>query len=300
MDRHHRVVMRALSAVGAATIVIAALWSAGLPPSVWPRSLEDWIANHRTKPTLPAEPLTRASRADDPVSVVVEKKPEVSVVGTDSSTSKVPLPLYLLSAAPGRNFREGTAQIGTNIANPQTYSAGAVLANGTTLAEIHSDFVVLQRGDKSAKLMQYKASDGAAAHTEINGLLSVGGNQGVTPANVTTREVLTDYLRPSPVYNGEQLRGYQVYPGRKSNVFRQWGLQPGDVITAINGETFVDPTQAMQLFRQVTDGMAVIAAVERKGTRHAVTLDGALIVADQDATRNTGGESTPLSSPARK
>jgi hypothetical protein len=287
MDRRQRLVVRGLSFAGAGLLIVAALWSAGLPPSAWLKSAESWVARLRGEPLAPqsssvppAPPLSGA-----PVPSAVSDAPVPSLDGTDSSISTAPLPLYLLSTSPGRNFQDGTAQIGTSTTNPQTYVAGAVLANGATLAEIHGDFVVLKRGERSAKLSLYTLADNAASRA-ADDLLSVGGQQKPEVLVAATREVLTDYLRPSPLYDGEALRGYQVYPGQKSGLFAQLGLQPGDVITAINDAPFVDPAQAMEMFRQLTDGMAVTATIERKHRSERIALDGALITADQDRSRN--------------
>jgi hypothetical protein len=36
--------------------------------------------------------------------------------------------------------------------NPQNYVAGALLSNGAELTEIHTDYVVLERGGKRSRL----------------------------------------------------------------------------------------------------------------------------------------------------
>ena len=94
--------------------------------------------------------------------------------------------------------------------------------------------------------------------------------------------VTVNYLRPSPVYDGEMLRGYEVYPGVRTVVFAQLGLQPGDIITSINDAPLNEPSQSIELFMQLMHGTAVVATVERKSTSRRITLDGALISADQE------------------
>jgi hypothetical protein len=42
----------------------------------------------------------------------------------------------------------------------------------------------------------------------------------------------------------------------------------------------------MEMFRQLTDGIAVTATIERKNKSERITLDGALIFADLDRSRN--------------
>ena len=78
------------------------------------------------------------------------------------------------------------------------------------------------------------------------------------------------------------IRGYEVYAGQNAGVFTQIGLQGGDLIIALNDVPFTDTTQAIEMFREIATGMAVMATIERKGKRERISLDGSLITADQD------------------
>src|SRR5512147_151082 len=51
--------------------------------------------------------------------------PSDALLGTDSSVSTQEMQLVLVATAPGRTPREGTATLGTDPRNPQTYAAGA-------------------------------------------------------------------------------------------------------------------------------------------------------------------------------
>lgn len=46
---------------------------------------------------------------------------------------------------------------------------------------------------------------------------------------------LLDLVKPSPVSQKGQLTGFRVAPGNNEALFRQTGLQAGDIVTAING-----------------------------------------------------------------
>lgn len=261
MDRRHRLLVRGASFTAAAVLAIAALWSAGLPPTQWwARAQAWWGEKHRPDEPLAvapssvlATPVDGSQNADE-VSASIQP-------GTAASISSQPQPLFLVGTVPGRNEHEGTALIGINPDNPQTYVGGAVLANGARLAEIHREYVVLARGASTAKLPLYRRN--APSPPPRDALLMVGGAPPSAPT-LSVQHVLTEYLRPSPVYEGEILRGYEVYPGRKAGIFARLGLQPGDVITAINSLPLSEPHQAMELFAQLTRGSAVTATIERK------------------------------------
>jgi type II secretion system protein C len=215
--------------------------------------------------------------------------------GTDSSISKVSLPLKLTVTRLGRNAREGTADIGVNEHSPQTYVAGAILANGARLIEIYPDHVRLEKDHRVVALYRDGRTRSNAQAAALSDLLTVGGTQ-TPPARADSHEELTDYIRPSPVYSGTAVVGFQVYPGRQAGIFGQMGLLPGDVITAIDDIPLSDqPTAADQLNR-LTQGEVVSATVQRKGEQISVNLDGSIIEAarQQQAAIST----TPLAQAA--
>ncbi|RPH54314.1 MAG: hypothetical protein EHM84_02050 [Lysobacterales bacterium] len=296
MDRRHQLLVRALSFVGAAALIIVALWSAGLPPTAWWTGAHDWFAGmrghseERIATPQPSAPISA------PAATVVAAPTAEVLPGSDSSISATPQALFLVATSPGRNKNEGTAQIGVNPDNPQTYVGGALLANGARLAEIHRDYVVLARDGRSAQLPLYRRNTPAAS---VSGeLLAVGGDQQVKVVAAVTREVLTDYLRPTPMYDGEVLRGYEVYPGMRADVFARLGLRAGDVITAINGLPLAEPHQAMELFRELTHGSAMTATIRRKGAVHRISIDGSLIVSDLNAAQSSATQpQSPLAAP---
>lgn len=299
MDRRHGLVMRLMSLGFAATVIVVALWAAGMPPTQWVARLARLVEGSQSTGTEKASDekqaaITPAPHAQAPV---VAPADPYALAGTDSSVSKTPLPLYLLGVAPGRRANEGTANIGTSIDNPQTYVAGAMLANGSTLAEIHSDYVLLKNGAQSARLKLHRRNDPATAAISKDGLLFVSGSVAAPTVPASSREVLTDYLRPSPVYDGERLLGYQVYPGARSAQFARLGLRAGDVIVAIDDMPLSDPEQTIQMLRLLTEGAVLTATIERKSRRERVTLDGAAITADLEQAQRAN-QSSAVSQPA--
>jgi type II secretion system protein C len=258
-----------INVLGGLTIALLIIWETGLDPfNLWQRATAP-------KPIpvakAPAHPPTRAIGITPP-----------TPKGNDSSISPDPLSLTLVQVHLGRNATEGSAEIGVVRESPQTYQAGAILENGARLAEIHSDYVLLRRGSKSARMYLENATT-AGKLGDVT-MLTVGGiKEAPPPAKVTSREILTDYIRPSPVYDGDTLVGFQVYPGAKAGPFTQMGLQPGDLITEIDGAPLNDPAIAWDIFHQLAEGSAISATVKRKETAQSISLDGSLIVSAEEA-----------------
>jgi type II secretion system protein C len=269
---------RALVVVAFAGAGFVTLWVAGFDPS--------GLLSARDHQQLPAPSAPARSEPAPPADGSMPVDPSIAFPGIESSLSDVPRRLILTGTVVGRNVHEGTAFIGVEERNPQTYEAGALLANGARLTEIHADFVVLERDGKTARLYSQEVTSHYSGKAQPPDLLMVGAPADFEPAVATTSEQLTAFIRPSPAYQGELLTGYEVYPGVRAGVFTQMGLRAGDLITAISDTPLTDPQQAAEMFRQLTTGVALVATIRRKDKIERVTLDGALITADLERTRN--------------
>jgi general secretion pathway protein C len=206
-------------------------------------------------------------------------------MGNDSSVSPVPLRLILVRTELGRNSREGLAQIGVNSQSPQTYAAGALLANGARLTEIYTNYVVLERDGHSARLYLQGAVQPSAGLPPD--LLTVAATAPSAPTIAGSQDSLTDFLRPSPVFVGGQLHGYVLFAGRDLTPFSKFGLEPGDVLTHVNGVAVTDPAESLAALHTLLDGAALTVTVERRGNPQVLSLDGSILVRAAAAQTNT-------------
>lgn len=76
---------------------------------------------------------------------------------------------------------------------------------------------------------------------------------------------LTDYISITPVTDGEGLSGYRLHPGKDPALFRQAGLQAGDLAKSINGYDLTVSTQALELMGQLSELTEISVMVEREG-----------------------------------
>jgi len=264
----YRAILAALLVCLLGTLLsLSALWLSGF-------DRRDLLNAGRAEHGIPTE-YQRERRASDPVSVV-----QPQPIGTDSSVSEVPVRLVLAATLLGRNSREGYADIGTAAVSPQRYRAGALLANGARVAEIHADHVVLTRDGQEAQLA-VQGHGPADLRTEPSSLLTVGGARRSTPAIPDSQDALTDRIRIAPVFESDALHALEVYAGAQSEAFGRLGLQQGDRITAIDGAPVRDQARAMAELRRLTEGAALLVTVERGAGTEVLALDGSRWVSAQ-------------------
>jgi PDZ domain len=263
--RIRRVLSGAVSAGVAAFVVVVA---ADFARPGWYGDLLRWL---QPAPRLSPSRAATPSVPIGPPVVVTPMRPK----GNDSSVSPVSLPLILVRTEPGRNSREGLAQLGVLARSPQTYTAGALLANGARLIEIYDHYVVLERGGRAARL--YLQGEENSDTGASRALLSVGGTPEPAPVVIDSENELTDYLRPSPVFVGNELHGYVLSAGRKTDPFSQLGLVSGDVLTQINGTPVSDSSNSLTALHSLMDGEVLTVQVERQGISQTLSLDGSIL-----------------------
>ncbi len=183
--------------------------------------------------------------------------------------------MVLESTQLGKNPQEGYALLGVSLASPQTYRAGAILANGARISSIYADYIELERDGQVAKLYV----NGAQAADTASPLTQVGGQPPVPAAVANSADALTDVIRVTPMYRGREVQGLEVFANERSNIFAQLGLEPGDRITAIDGERITDSAAGIASLRRLTEGSALQVNVDRRGKPVFLSLDGALLAA---------------------
>jgi len=269
-----RWLQRSLLLVFSAAVVSLALWNTPFNFVVW---LEALRADRQVAAVTAGGPIVPAELPASAPAVQSTARTD-ALAGTDSSVAHEPSPLSLAGTLPGRNAFEGSAMIGVSRENPQTYVAGAVLVNGARLLEIHEKYVVLERAGRKARLSLQGLQPQDVPRSDD--ILMVGGSPDIKPAAANRLESLTDYLRPNPVYNGAELRGYEVYAGNEPAAFTRMGLKAGDLIVALNGVPLNEPVQSLGLLSQLLEGVALNATLVRQGRAIHAVLDGSLVRAE--------------------
>ena len=189
--------------------------------------------------------------------------------------------LTLVGTLAGLSPGQGWAIIGASAQAARVYATGATLPGRTILLEVYPDRVILDRSGVRESLLMPRLS-GRAGPSPVAyrpGAVAPGTlADSVRELMTQDRSAMNELLRPQPVFAGAQLRGYRVYPGRNRGQFARIGLQPGDLVTAVNGAPLDDPNRALETLRGVGSGPPVTLTIDRNGQQQQLTVDPTALV----------------------
>jgi general secretion pathway protein C len=267
----------AAAAPSIATVVLAIVIAAQLAALVW-RALggsgDDGNSVDVPEVTAPAPSV------DLPAIVNAHLFGVAADSGDPSAAPATTANLALTGTLAGREPEHGWAIIGASGQSARVYATGSSLPGGAKLFAVYPDRVILDRNGSRESLLLPRLSRGSGGVTPRmaslpSSNLPSGGSlaDNVRQLLVQNPQAGGDLLRPQPVFSGGSLRGYRVYPGRNRAQFARLGLQPGDLVMAVNGAALDDPNRGLEILRGVGQGSAVTLTVERGGQQQQVTID---------------------------
>lgn len=190
--------------------------------------------------------------------------------------------LTLAGTLAGLNPEQGWAIIGASGQAARVYATGASLPGGTRLLAVYPDRVILDRNGARESLLLPRLTGGgggaaAAAYVPAAAAPQASLADSVRQLMAQDPAAANELLRPQPVFAGGSLRGYRVYPGRNRAQFASLGLQPGDLVTAVNGAALDDPNRGIEILRGIGQGSAVTLTIDRNGQQQQLTVDPAAV-----------------------
>jgi general secretion pathway protein C len=204
-----------------------------------------------------------------------EAAPIVPVVMDAPDTT---LSLSLTAIVFGEGGIGSQAGISSNRGQEKTYQIGQAIdnASGATLHSVYFDRVLLNRGGRLETLRLPKEPSATATARSPTPMMSPAASA----PNGSLRQVisenasrLTDIVRLAPHVEGGQVVGFRVNPGRDRATFEALGLQPGDVVTDINGTVLDDPSQGLQAFEALGEATMANVTVLREGVPQVLVID---------------------------
>lgn len=218
----------------------------------------------------------------------------VEVAANPADAPQTQMNLVLAGTWAAEDPAAGYAFIGETANNARMYGVGKVVRGSTTLNAVYADRVMLDTAGRLETLTLPRLSAGNP------GLITRPGVAPPRPGNQisdnlrriaeTNPTAFTEVVRPQPVFANGVQRGYRVYPGRQRQQFSKLGLQPGDLVLAINGTPLDDPQRGMEIFGTMGSADRVTVTVERNGQAQELSLNMAQIqVPDAGGSIATSG-----------
>lgn len=198
---------------------------------------------------------------------------DLAAAAADAPETRLNLKLRGILAADDPEYSRAIITSGNQ---DKVYSVGDAVAGGASVEAVLADRVLLRRGGQLETLrLPRESMDSGVTMTEAapepppTQAPDMADLRAEIAADPTK---LSELIRYSPVLEDGAVRGYRIYPGRDRARFSQLGLQPGDIVTAINGVDLSDPRQAAEMMNSLTDASDVTLTVERNGVPQQVSL----------------------------
>jgi general secretion pathway protein C len=176
---------------------------------------------------------------------------------------------------------EARAIIGDERGKEDSYAPGDSLPGGVKLSAIHADRVILQRNGLYETLRlprdlgRGRSATPSISHRQSRSVSGSGDASSGVNRNAALQRYRSEiksnpnsfmeYVRASPARQNGQFIGFRLQPGRKAGALAELGLQPGDVVTSINGVMIDNPAKGMEAMRALGKGQNVNVTLLRGG-----------------------------------
>jgi general secretion pathway protein C len=189
---------------------------------------------------------------------------------------------------------KGFAFIGESSNAAKMYGVGKAVRQGTTLHSVYPEKVILDTGGKLESLFLPKVNANLTAQFTRPPPRPAGNQftENLRRVAESNPAAFAEIIRPQPVFANGVQRGYRVYPGRNRQQFAKLGLQPGDLVTAINGTPLDDPQRGMEIFNTMSASDRVTIMVERNGQPQELSLNTAQMSIPEPVTNDGGRQSS--------
>ena len=291
LDRISRTVPQALSLV----LVVAIAWQ--LVQLTW--LLLEPNDDPAAIPMAAPPPSVNLPRKGPDIQAIVNAHlfglPQAPAEADPADAPQTQMNLVLSAVFANSDPAKGMAIIGDSTTSAEVFSVGDAIRSGTKLHAVYADRVILDRSGQLEALMLPAES--------VAGLVS---QPMARPAPNTSRfadnlrriaennpSAFAEVVRPQPVFANGVQRGYRVYPGRNRQQFARLGLQPGDLVLAVNGTPLDDPQRGMEIFNTMGTSDRVTVSVERNGQAQDLTLNTSQISLPENGAQGAG-QTPPL------
>jgi general secretion pathway protein C len=242
-------------------------------------------------PVAAAPPVARVNAATI-ANAGLFGSPKVVANTNAENAPQTNIPLVLTGIIAATEPQNGLAILGENASAAKVYAVGDTVPGGVKLHSVLADKVILDRNGSLESLALPRQSTGMSMGPPPSANLPVESPIAERMRQLIANEpgVISDIMRPQPVFAQGKQRGYRVYPGRNRQAFTRLGLRPGDLVTAINGTPLDDPARGQEIFSTLSSSSEAHVTVMRNGKQQDLTLNMAQIAQDAEQLIGVGQE----------
>ncbi len=220
---------------------------------------------------------------------------KASTDAANAPVSTMPLVLAGLLATP--DPKQGMAIIGDSAASAKVIAVGQQVPGGSQLHSVYSDRAIIDRSGtlESVYLPRNPTAGMAAAPPPPPA-------QASNEANIERmRRLVSDdpgligrVIRPQPVFQGGQMKGFRVYPAGNRQMFARMGLRDADTIIAINGAPLNDKDRAQEIFNTLSSSTDARITIMRNNRQQELVLNLAQLANDVERLGAGGDGMIPM------
>lgn len=196
--------------------------------------------------------------------------------GAEIEAPETRLNLSLTGIVSSRSGTRSWALIRGDKREQKAYAVDDGVAPGVTLRAIYADRVILDRGGRyeTLTLERDKTPEGVRRVTRDERITGGAAEKlgGIRRVVLNDPAKIAQYIRLQPERRDGNLVGYRIYPGRERALFRDLGLQPGELVTAVNGIALDNAGGNMQVLRTLSEAGSVSVTLERGGERRTMSV----------------------------
>lgn len=164
----------------------------------------------------------------------------------------------------------------------KVYSVGDTIddTNGATLHSVLADRVLLNRSGRLETLRLPRELAGqpprAAARVVPQPLpadRAAGNPESLSRIIGANASRISEIIRIAPAVEQGQVLGFRVNPGADIAAFAALGLEPGDIVTEVNGTVIDDPNRGLQVFETLGETTMASVTLLRDGALQSIVID---------------------------
>jgi general secretion pathway protein C len=219
----------------------------------------------------------------------------VQASGDAANAPPSSMPLVLAGVLATEDPKEGMAIIGESAQAAKVVAVGQQVPGGAQLHSVYSDRAIIDRGGTLESVFLPRQTGGGVVGPAPAPMPSASAAPEGNEAMIDRMRklvnddpgLLSQVMRPQPVFAGGEMKGFRVYPGANRQAFSRMGLRAGDMVTAINGTPLNDKDRAQEIFGTLGSSTDARVTITRNGRQQELVLNIAQITAE--AERIGGG-----------